>query len=112
MNDIVIFPVIWDFIKNGACTWIIIGISYSYSLCFAGTVRPPFGFPGYPEGMNGAGYPFPNPAAAAAAASLAGVHSTTIEHPSVSHSTPHSTPHSTLSESAIHMGKAESSEVH
>lgn len=80
----------------------------------AGTVRPPFGFPGYPEGMNGAGYPFSNPAAAAAAAaaSLAGVHSTTIEHPSVSHSTPHSTPHSTLSESAIHMGKAESSEVH
>lgn len=77
-------------------------------------MRPPFGFPGYPEGMNGAGYPFSNPAAAAeaAAASLAGVHSTTIEHPSVSHSTPHSTPHSTLSESAIHMGKAESSEVH
>lgn len=64
--------------------------------------------------MNGAGYPFPNPAAAAAAAaaSLAGVHSTTIEHPSVSHSTPHSTPHSTLSETAIHMGKGESSEVH
>ncbi|KAL4231396.1 C-terminal-binding protein 1 [Mactra antiquata] len=71
----------------------------------AGSMR--YAFPGYPESMNGGGYPFPNPAAAAAAASL-GVHSTTMDaHPPVSHSTPHSTPHSTLPES-----KPESSEVH
>ncbi|XP_069139904.1 C-terminal-binding protein-like isoform X2 [Argopecten irradians] len=80
-----------------------------------GSVRPPYAFPGYPEGMNGAGYPFPNPAAAAAVAALGGVHSTTMDqHPTVSHSTPHSTPHSTLSDSSsIHnMVKPENSEVH
>lgn len=72
-----------------------------------------YAFPTYPESMNGGGYPFPNPAAAAAAAASMGVHSTTMDaHPAVSHSTPHSTPHSTLPESANHMSKSESSDVH
>ena len=71
-------------------------------------------FPSYPpENINGTGYPFPTPAAAAAAAAAGlGVHSTTMEHPAVSHSTPHSTPHSTLSESGNHLPKPESSDVH
>lgn len=70
-------------------------------------------FSGYPESMNGGGYPFPNPAAAAAAAASLGVHSTTMDaHPPVSHSTPHSTPHSTLPESGNHLSKPESSDVH
>jgi hypothetical protein len=46
---------------------------------FTDSVRPPYGFVSYPEGMNGAGYPFPNPAAAAAAAAASaglGVHNT------------------------------------
>lgn len=78
----------------------------------AGSMR--YAFPGYPESMNGGGYPFPSPAAAAAAAASLGVHSTTMDaHPPVSHSTPHSTPHSTLSESGNHLsGKPESSDVH
>lgn len=72
-----------------------------------------YAFPSYPENMNGGGYPFPNPAAAAAAAAAGlGVHSTTMEHPAVSHSTPHSTPHSTLSDSGNHLPKPESSDVH
>lgn len=91
-------------------------ILYAYNCCvlFTGSVRPPYAFSGYPEGMNGAGYPFPNPAAAAAVAALGGVHSTTMDqHPAVSHSTPHSTPHSTLSDPSIHnMAKPENSEVH
>lgn len=79
----------------------------------AGGMRYPF--PSYPpENINGTGgYPFPNPAAAAAAAAAGlGVHSTTMEHPAVSHSTPHSTPHSTLSDSGNHLPKPESSDVH
>lgn len=80
------------------------------------SVRPPYGFVGYPEGMNGAGYPFPNPAAAAAAASVGlGVHNTpALDAHSVPHSTPHSQqPHSTLSESAaLHLVKPESTDVH
>lgn len=77
----------------------------------AGSMR--YAFPGYPESMNGGGYPFPNPAAAAAAAASLGVHSTTMDaHPPVSHSTPHSTPHSTLPESGNHLSKPESSDVH
>lgn len=74
-----------------------------------------YAFPAYPpENINGTGgYPFPNPAAAAAAAAAGlGVHSTTMEHPAVSHSTPHSTPHSTLSDSGNHLPKPESSDVH
>lgn len=82
------------------------------------SVRPPYGgFVGYPEGMNGAGYPFPNPAAAAAAAAASaglGVTPTMDAHQSVPHSTPHSQqPHSTLSESAaLHLVKPESTDVH
>ncbi|CAC5399017.1 CTBP [Mytilus edulis] len=79
------------------------------------SVRPPYGFVGYPEGMNGAGYPFPNPAAAAAAAAASGMGVATAldAHQSVPHSAPHSQqPHSTLSESAaLHLGK-ESTDVH
>lgn len=71
-----------------------------------------YAYPSYPENMNGGGYPFPNAAAAAAAAAGLGVHSTTMEHPAVSHSTPHSTPHSTLSDSGNHLPKPESSDVH
>lgn len=78
-------------------------------------MRPPYGFVGYPEGMNGAGYPFPNPAAAAAAAAASGMGVATAldAHQSVPHSAPHSQqPHSTLSESAaLHLGK-ESTDVH
>lgn len=84
---------------------------------FLDSVRPPYGFVGYPEGMNGAGYPFPNPAAAAAAAAASaglGVTPTLDAHQSVPHSTPHSQqPHSTLSESAaLHLVKPESTDVH
>jgi hypothetical protein len=85
---------------------------------FTDSVRPPYGFVSYPEGMNGAGYPFPNPAAAAAAAAASaglGVHNTpALDAHSVPHSTPHSQqPHSTLSESAaLHLVKPESTDVH
>ncbi|XP_052773342.1 C-terminal-binding protein-like isoform X2 [Mya arenaria] len=69
-----------------------------------------YAFPGYPESMNGGGYPFPNPAATVGA--MGGVHSTTPhDHPPpVSHGAHPPTPHST--ETGNHMSKPESSEVH
>ncbi|XP_046361073.1 C-terminal-binding protein-like isoform X1 [Haliotis cracherodii] len=73
-----------------------------------GSVRYPFPPTGYPDSMNGAGYPAFNPAAAAAAM---GVHSTTDTHSVVPLSTAHTTAHSTLAEAGNHMAKAESSEV-